>query len=63
MENFKDNREESMAQLLLPNVNNYQHLSNIVFFSLFVCTHSIWKFLGQGLNLHHSSDHSRSLTC
>ena len=26
------------------------------FFFLFGCTHSMWKFLGQGWNLHHSSD-------
>ena len=33
---------------------------------LYVCSfwpcHSMWKFLGQGLNLCHSSDSARSLT-
>ena len=38
------------------------------FFFFFGCTHGMWKFLGQGLNLHHDSDPShcsgdtRSLT-
>ena len=26
------------------------------FFFFFGCAHSMWKFLGQGLNLHHSND-------
>ena len=32
-------------------------------FFLFGCAHSVWKFLGQGLNLRHSSDSAGSLNC
>ena len=33
---------------------------NFFFFLFFGCTHSMWKFQGQGLNMSHSSDPSHS---
>ena len=33
------------------------------YFFFFGCAQGMWKFLGQGLNLSHSSDNARSLTC
>ena len=41
----------SQVQLLIP---------SLFFFFLFWCTHIIWKFPGQGLNLSHSCDLHRS---
>ena len=54
----------------MPEVTTVKHFDVFVFLSflLFDCTQDVWKFLGQGLNPHHSrdpgyfSDNARSLT-
>ena len=52
-------RQQRKAVLLtfLVRWNSY----TIQFF--FGCTHGLWKFPGQELNWHHSSDNTGSLTC
>ena len=51
-----------LAALCCSCVINEQE-TNLCHFILFGCAQGMWKFLGQGLNLCHRSDHARSLTC
>ena len=56
-----------MSKSILFMFSSRNFMISILFF--FSCTHSVWKFLGQGLNLcqssdpSHSNDNTRSLTC
>ena len=47
--------------LLTPSFYLFTYLFIIFFYNFFFgCTHSIWKFLAQGLNLSHSCGNTRS---
>ena len=44
-------------------VGNIRLHKDVLFnFLFFACAHDMWKFLGQGWNLRHSSDNAESLT-
>ena len=67
----KDKEKKSKYSILVNKTNKQTHRSQnsmnsmIQFFllSFFVGhIHSMWKFLGHGVNLHDSSDNARSLT-
>ena len=55
---------ESLAGILFSvATHSFSQLPPYLFFFIyFACTHSMWKFPGQGSNLCHSSDNAESLT-
>ena len=40
------------------NIQSFKMKNNVFFIVCFDCTHNMWKFLGQGLNPHHSRNPS-----
>ena len=58
----------SLTSIFTPLLHSFQYHSFVVNFCFCCCTHSIWKFLGQGSNqshscgLCHSCSNARSLT-